>query len=762
MDGVKNGWQRAYFHILNSQGGIKSIQRYEKSISYKKTFTSIFIICVLLLAILASSGIAMAHIDYDYSGLFRNYNCDDSREASIRFDMDDDTIRKVFHFGYDEWNNGDRVHLWIYARCFGTQQDSETPTHRIRIVTDYYTIYPIYFWSYKRFHYDNYHWQMFEFDMDLLYPPHSWIKVYIDDLDDWSVNNLEIGIDTTYGATPEGDPDGTLIKDFDQSFWWSNGAQITPDHENEIFGELMIKMEIVVSRKECREIPLNFDWDYYEYYPYDFIPIDDSNDYVRWRCEGITQDDIDNSMYARLYIYGYSWKTEGAPTSNNLWIQINSGPSSRFYYDPDVYWAQTRPIGHWYYYDFSPGGLLKTDENVFLIHEEGSDFERHNLGIIYFEEIDTDHSAWYYDAGQGPVGDPGLNYDQCQGELGIFLVLFQKREAVKRVGGISMWCEDHRNDECPYWDPSYNPPWQNFKHGELPVSTASIIADGLENIGWEDKLLRLDDVYDDPTIYEGYFGSEGIWGKTCGDKVDLVIFHGHGDRYGGMKLPWFDWDPNVNHKSATYSGFDDEEDIFWSIEGYVQPFDFNPNGLPVIYGKPETDNYRYMYQDFSLYSEDGFNLQADWILLLACKVLHGYGGLPRFALDKDNPYLTMLYHGTHSMMGYGTAHGGSIIELQNFANALVDNWCDDGEEMMVIEGFIKANLILPVKDFYLVDGQRVWYPQNRFVIYYHDINRYDYLHGEGTVTQDYDFTYGYEDHDIKCMVDSRGLVLNPP
>ena len=48
---------------------------------------------------------------------------------------------------------------------------------------------------------------------------------------------------------------------------------------------------------------------------------------------------------------------------------------------------------------------------------------------------------------------------------------------------------------------------------------------------------------------------------------------------------------------------------------------------------------------------------------------------------------------------------------------------------------------------------------NRWVVYYHSYNRHDRMYDEGwTVSNDFDFDFGYEDRDIKCLVDTRGVA----
>jgi len=667
-----------------------------------------------------------AHTDYDDSGLFRNYNTDNTRESSIRYDDIQDTIRKSFFISASEFNAGEIVNLWIYAKCFGDKNIYSSPTHKIKIQTETGTSTGRYFSCYKTFSYNEFQWQMFQFSMACL-DSDRWVMVEIEDIDYWGYNNLEIGIDKTFGFSPADPTEGKIIQDWDQSYWYSWGAGVTPAEENEIQGELMIKLEVARIQKEKRVAPLQFDYPSAGYDPYTFIPLDDYQDKVKWKCFDITPADID-SLYARLYIWGYSWLSGEDPpqTTNKFSIEING---NNLWYDPDEYWARTQPIGHWYYYDFNPQDYLIQGTNVFEIGDLSSDYKRHNLGVIYFSDVDNDQSAWVWNAGpHGSGGDSQLRYDHCTGELGIYLFIYKDYESHKRVGGINLWCEDHDSDECA---------WFEGDHGEISQPAGKRIAERLDNNhDWWDYMNLLDD-YTEGDIWEGDFYAEG-WHDTHlgGDTVDLLIFDGHGARSGGAFLENHDFD---ERESTTHNGEWDKFDIFWSKRGYTDE----------IQGKPETDNWDYQSNSYVGFSEDGLNLHADWILLLACSLLHGFNHDIESSLTLDSPWLTMMYHGVHIMMGFGTVFGGTAAEMRDFSDTIVDEWCVH-YEYTIMSGFIRA-VLSELQD---EDGGDPW---NRYVMYYQESNANDYLYDEGTVSNDYDFENGYENRNIRGMADARGL-----
>lgn len=698
-----------------------------------KRICMVCLVCALFLGstVLPFSYNVEAHVDQDSCGLARNYNTDNTMETSIRTDQGDDTIQKAFYIGTSEFNNADRVYLWVYAKCWGTKNENSAVTHKIYIHKSNADTYVRSFQCFKSFSYDKFQWQMFEFSKDAFEANH-WVLVEIEDFEwDWTINNLEFGIDTTYGACAESPTiQNALIKDWDQSYWYSGGAGVTPNQENEIIGELMIKLEFVRKQKEIKSIPIDFDTDYN--LPYSFITLDDSHslqEKARWRifANELTQNDIDASSYARLYIYGYSWIGGDDPnppmTQNHFIVTINN---NQYDWDPDIHFAQTRPIGHWYYFDFIPSGnLIAGSINTFQFQDTSSDYVRHNLAIIKFSDLDDQRSAWYYDPGTGWVGDPNLNYLNCQGEMGIYLFLFKKFEPSKIVGGISLWCEDHDNNDCPYTNSH-----DENEHGQA----ASKIADKLEaQYNWMDKMHRLDDTSESPySMKEGYFTSEFYNNEYTSDACDLVIFGGHGEGFGGMFLTDHDF---VGHLWGQSYGKSTTKDIFTNINGYQ----YTGTG---IMGKPETDAWDYMNNSFTAWSEDGFNFNTDWILLLSCSVLRGMTADEDHIMDMDNPMQLMLYHGAHILMGYATDFIGTQAEINNYVNELVSQWCTSNSK--IIDGFIYATTEKLDRDN----------NNNRYMIYYHSGNFDDYLWDENTVTLDYDFQYGYEDRNILGVHDT--------
>jgi hypothetical protein len=558
--------------------------------------------------------------------------------------------------------------------------------------------------------------------------PDQWITVEIFDIDSYNYNNLEFGIDKSYGSCPEFPMNGYLIDDWDQSFWYSGGAGVTPQQENEITGELMIKLELAHRQVEKRIIPMDFDYAYYGYDPYQYVLLDDQADYIHWKCDGVTAGDIGNSMYARLMIYGFSYIGGDDPnppqTQNFFSIKINNnGP---YYYDPDIYWVQkqlgqTQPAGQWYYFDF-PASLLAATPgtNVFEIHEYSADYKRHNLGVVLFPDIAGDQSAWYYWNGIQGFGDQQLRYDHCTGELGIYLYVYQKLEssAPKTIGGIGMWCEDHPN-HCP---------WTN-NHDRLIDMHRMIVNNLVNNHGWQDNEFTLDDT-SEGILEEGYaYMEDSLGGKLKGDRCDLVILSGHGLALGGMQLPLGDFQ---NKDYTTHEGKYDEFDIYWTEDGYINSRVW----------KPETDNWKYLTDSATEYSEDGLNLNTDWILSFNCYNLRGLAAEDIGIMEENNPFQLVLYHGVHAFMGFATRYYTfNPQERQNFANSLVNYWTSG---YTVIDSFITA--VDETLQYW--KGQE---PINRWMVYYHDSNFNDLLWDEGDTAWDFDFENGYEDRNIGCI-----------
>jgi len=297
----------------------------EKSKPSRITMITSVLLCSFFLT--GGSSALGWHIDPDDSGIFRHYNSDNSMEASIAYDMGDDEVWKMFYIDQDELDLAEKAQLWVYAKCFGTK-DETTGRHTHKIInrwgnggTDLIIIQE--FYCYEQFDYDNYHWQMFEFPAEYLHGD-GWNQIEIRDDDWYTYNNIRIGIDQTFGGTPE-DPSYGLISDFDTSFWYSGGAHVTPDDPTEIEGELMIKLELIDVQHNNKWFPA-MEWDeyWYDYYPYGgrYIPIDFDDDDVYWEVT-LDNADLNNYGYARFYIYGYSWIVEEIANNDYMILDVN-------------------------------------------------------------------------------------------------------------------------------------------------------------------------------------------------------------------------------------------------------------------------------------------------------------------------------------------------------------------------------------------------------------------------------------------------------
>lgn len=719
----------------------------KKPKGYLKTVAMSMTILLLLSPLFVATN-AFARVDFDDSGVFRHYDTDNSMETSIAYDYTDDEIWKMFYISQYEYDKADLGQLWIYAKTFGDAEETEDFTHHIRVYYDnqpssgnYKTIAK--FKSYEQFDSGAYHWQMFNFDKTDLVPD-QWNQIYIADCDSWLYNIIRIGIDQTYGGSPD-DPDAGIIEDFDRSFWYSGGASVTPDNPREIQGELMIKMELVDMQRHERFFPQMKEDGYWEdYYPYNgrYIPIDSTDDDVEYSFT-LSQADLSNSDYSRLFIYGYSWTSPAGPTGPNAVRALVNGNIVNF--DPEVIWSQTRPIGHWGWIYIQNSYLVSGQPgNIIRIEKTSTDWGDHNLAIINFEEVDSDHSAWYFDDGSGYQGSSSFDPSECDGELGMRLLVYKKTESQKEVGGFEMACD--RNAGTHAWSQCTPAHWC-WTHKVL-----SMIVDGnggnngLEDYGWTDRLYREYDVTNwNVLLRQGYFAGEGFNNNVGGDEVDLFIISPHGEPQA-IELPYNDW---------TAPWGDPENTNEWDLRA------IGVNNLVTRdYVEPDAWEGWISGQGFwNGNSQDGFNRDADYVLFFNCYVLRGTYTTVRAdpdAMEPVTPWQFLLYHGLQVLMGFYTLQGGTNQDMINFADALVDNWNVLPSET-VIDGFTDA--VGTTLDDEIWDGTN-WWPFNRYIVYYHESNVNAYITPETEV--DFDFRYGYEDHsNIDYQIDPDGVTVPP-
>ncbi len=707
-----------------------------------------FILFLLVFPVVAQNSAGYFY-DPDSSGIYRHYNTDSSKETDVQYDHTEanEFVYKMFYINQQEWSRCSKAHLWVYARCIGEKDENEVGwSHTIRArwglgLNEFNTI--CNFECYELFKKDVFHWQMFEFEKGFL-SQGKWNKIEIIDNSAWTVNNLAIGIDQDYGGTPD-DRFAQLIDDFDTSCWSTN---YDPNQIHTIptqcDGELMIKLELIDDQDNQKFFPqMNQNGYWHNYYPYEqdingFIPIDYSDDKIKWQVD-LGQDDIADAGYARLYIYGYSWTVpDPGPDNYRLTLTVNN---NIFPFYPQYLWAESRNIAHWNWLEVDIPSLKGGQTNTFYITKPADcDWKKGNLAIINFEDEDHEHSAYYWSTGGSYHGDyPQLRPDHCDGELGIFLLIYEKYPTSKKVGGFEIGC---RLDGTTHgFSDSHIDLTHHVSDLIINGKTGQFGFNGLVDYNWQNEFTQdLDHITSPPKIYEESFHSVDAKYYTglCGDRVDLLIVETHGE-------PWEiilqDGDIGSANGEAVDSGRDTTKDISITQYGYPET-DY--------WGGWEAGENPYNVE----YGEDGFNFQTDWILLLACEVLSGgvwdevHQRWNWGTLDANSPLQFMMCHGLHILMGFVTNFGGDYSSMEDFAWRLVENLCDD--EMTIIAGFEDA--VYNMLDRYYGDDET---PRNRIIIYYNIFNQDDTL--DNTML-DFDMKYGYEAHNyVYCLKDDDGL-----
>jgi hypothetical protein len=555
-------------------------------------------------------------------------------EDGISYDFCDDFVWKVFWISEDEITKvaNDYCFLYVFAGCVGTKVIQSGATHEIRnyydegpdgignTADDLFEVIQT-FKCYERFSYSVYQWSMFEFSPSKLHS-NQWNRIAIADISSWTENNLRIGIDKTYGGTPN-DPNADLIHDFDRSFWYSNyDPQYQYANPSACHGEVMIKLETCDKKSHTPQFPSITSDNYWtNYYPYQFIPIDWSDDkIILWVQLGNVLGDSD---YSRLYIYGYSWLVDNPNPSDNTFKAVVNGHD--VFFDPDILWARSQGIGMWNWVRIPNSYLLNNNWNYIMLTKSsglpGDGYKRHNLAVPYFP-VDNDRSAWYwYQDPDHWGGDYDLDPTECYGEVAMFLDVYKKTTSSNKGGGFQSY-ENIAND----------------------------IIDGL---GWGNEVL---DQQDNAVNHyrQGYFSSQKYNGKTCGDDTDLVVASAHGEPWG---IELQDNTPGGTFGDPEGLTRADTKAIGMSQYGYVEIEEW---------GGWRTDTQVDYYYGLN---EDGFNADTDYILLVSCWVLRGV--LNADDLDPDGrnptcPWQYLLYHGTGVLMGYivpPIAYYGDWVEL---------------------------------------------------------------------------------------------------
>ena len=651
----------------------------------------VFIIVVLLFSEIGVQ-VIRADDDPDLYGIYRNYNTDDSREASIAFDYSDDEVWKAFYIGYQEKQQAHYAFLWVYGRSFGVPYETTKGySHKIILYNDWYLsgIVLYTFYSFEKFDSDVFHWQRFYLST-LYFQPTSWNRIEIMDCDSnneeysgWEINNLRIGIDQSFES----------IDDFDQSYWYSGGAGVTPDNPRDIEGELMIALEFVDVYHDTSYFPaLQSSWDHqFHLHNYAWVYLDDGNDRARWKVN-LTNGDFDHSSYARLYFYGWAW-TNNPGLETTLNIKVNGLVDYDFH--PMQDFGECKPIGGWSWIEIDLDDL-DTGVNEFEFYDTSTTGYTHtNFALLRFTTCNSDHSCWQYTDDLGEHGT--LQYSTDYGELGVYLVLFDNTRSFNMDRTIYT-IEMSRNPQMgtePY--KQFQPP--NYVFEEGPQYLGSYLD---MNQGWQ-RYECIQQDWTDPDAYQGYIYDENSY--TRGDCADLVLISGHGS-YDEFALQLYQYGQDSTAFADTYSF----KDI--NFQGWEEDY-------------TEAEYLPYPISTYATRGEDGFNFNTEWLIFLSCNIMGKVvGGQNEF--NEESSYRTLLYHGLHAVMGYYDSFsmqpGGGIYQ---FTVRLYNYLTEDSPLPIkpVIDAFIETST-----DF---DHQPwAWFA--------HESNRDDYLWGEGDVSSDND------------------------
>ena len=632
-------------HIIKQANTGNHVKKFNYRVGNK--IQGFFCICLILTFLVSSIVIVPLKVrgnaDQDLNGLYKNYNTDNSMESWISYDYNDDYIWKVFYISDIEWDESQYVHLWIFGESFGVPHyNNQGYSHSILLFNEMYPngLSIGTFYSFEKFDTDHYQWQRFELSKSY-FKTASWNRIEIKDMDPtieqeqvfgWLINNLRIGIDQTFQN----------IDDFDQSYWYSGGAGVTPNDPREINGELMMALEFVDVIHDDYFFPtLQSSWDSeYSSGDYSWILIDQSDDKAYWRVD-ISSTDKSSSSYARLYIYAYSWTSQPlSETSMN--VQLNGLNSYDFY--PKKDFSLCWPIGAWSWIDIDIDDF-QTGTNEFYF-TDSTGYQHTNLGIIKFNDYDSGHSRWKYCDGSDGIYHGNLDYDLDVGELGIYLVLFHNEQALNM---------DRTVYTLQISDDWGNPPLQPYKNYDTWLEPdADVLGDSLQAANGWTRYENIQHDYTNPGAYQGQIYDENSYSR--GDATDLIIVSGHGT-YGQYGLQLL-WDPTQDADAWTdQTSFDVINHIGWN-EGYT-----------------EADFWKYG-SSYQTEGEDGFNFNTDWIVFLSCDLL----GKNPHIFDADSEYQTLLLHNLHTIMGYYGLFSMDYGDMLGFICDFYDRLVDGGEE----------------------------------------------------------------------------------
>lgn len=663
------------------------------------------------------SPISLGDSDIDLYGCYRNYNTDTSKEASVNFDYVDDEIFKMFFIGAKEYDNADYVHLWVYARAWGEPQETSVGhSHEIIIENGDHPHNPppseprypggaiaYTFYSFEKFDNPDYQWQRFQLQKSL-FKKSSWNRVYIEDVDPvdvgsyhgWDVNNIQIGIDLTFGPAD----------DLDKSYWYSGANPPTPDPKD-CTGELMMALEFVDKEKDTQYFPaIGQQWDNAVHNgEMTWIPIDDSNDNAYWYIY-LTSTEWTNTHYVRLFVYGYAW-TSDPSSETNLKVDVN-GHTYNIY--PMKDYNTCYPIGAWSWVVIDRAHLKTTSDpwpnyNLFRFYDTTS-YTHTNLGIALFPNKDEDHSCWKYNAGSGDVGH--CDWELDQGELGVYLVLYG--DALADIWDRTIYTMELSNSRTQQIEP-YDPALDYIWDG------STVLGNKLENEkSWDhDSLVQQD--YRNGNIMQGKIYSELY--DNQGDYCDIIVLSGHGEESTG----------------------------WWILPQYSLPDDHSYDDVAFFKTLPEdyseAEYYEFGYSNFAGadYGEDGFSFNTDWLFFFSCDIL-GNGNDQFYS---DSAWRTLLFHGMHGVFGY----------FNDFVprDEKYDDFISDFYDYLTNGGLQPANKIITAfktcsEGTHLVQFEPPNSYYNGWAYFIHDNCVDDYIWDQGSVGNDPDM-WQYEKFEHK-------------
>jgi hypothetical protein len=589
---------------------------------------------------------AFAHStgDIDLKGLYRNYNTDASKEASVTFDHSDDIVWKMFYIGQKEYEKCQYMHLWIYGRSWGIKSGTDDGySHQIIIYNKAHTSGQIAytFYSWELFGMENYQWQRIELDKSW-FAGDSWNRIKIYDKGvgvlgyyGWQINNLQIGIDTTFRA----------VSDFDRSYWYSGSSQPPEINPSDCQGELMIALDLVDKIYDTYYFPeLQDDWDDNLYNQWiDWVYLDYTDDKCWWRTS-IPQNIYDLMDYGRLYVYGFA-RTDNPSQETYLKATVNNNILKIY---PLKDYGECEPIGAWSWVEVGKGDL-KSGENEFEFSDPTS-WTHTNLAIPVFTEIDSQKSKWHWYDGQAYHGNGDYSLDD--GELGVYLVLFDNEEL--KNSDYSIYTLELSNGVDPSKRP-YDPAMQFVPEG------AYLLGDRLaENYQW-DNYEKIQQDYTQNQVHQGDVYSESE--NNQADMCSLLVFYGHGD----SEVFWL-----PKHQSNGLHNNGDNIDF---------------NHISDLRDFTEADYYEYGPNNYDPLDsgEDGFTYNADWVVFFACSCL-GISGTP----NENNAFGTLVYHGLHSVLGYYDSWRVPDEKWDNFIVNFYD-LLTGVDAMPIIDAFISVS-----------------------------------------------------------------------